>query len=243
MPDKTCRHDYIPIRGWLDLPHALPHNSGLVSIPIVGENNKLPMRLGLLGGTFDPVHVGHLILAQCALEQCRLDEVWFLPAAIAPHKQDRAPALPEHRLAMLELATAGNEQFRVCGYEIDRGGVNYTVDTLRHLREEDAARELCFLLGADMLNDLPNWREAGEVCRLATPVAVRRAGSPEPDFTALSHLTDAERMQEIRRHQVEMPEIGISSTGLRRQIAAGRSIRYRVPHAVACYIEQHGLYR
>ena len=125
------------------------------------------MRLGLLGGTFDPIHYGHLLLAECCREQCRLDAVWFLPAAVPPHKQDRALTPAAQRIEMLELAIAGNAAFSVCRYETDRGGVNYTVDTLTHFREEDPSRELFLLLGADMLFDLPHWRNAAKVCELA----------------------------------------------------------------------------
>jgi len=201
------------------------------------------MRLGVFGGTFDPVHVGHLLLAECCREQCQLDQVCFLPAAVPPHKQGQTLTPPQVRLEMLELATAGNPAFAVSRYETARGGINYTVDTLRHFRAEDPDRELFFLLGADMLRDLPHWREPGEICRLALPVAVRRAGEPAIDFSPLAAWTAAERIDQMRQHQVEMPEIGISSTEIRRRVAAGRSVRYRVPAAVEPYIESHGLYR
>ena len=124
------------------------------------------MRLGMFGGTFDPVHYGHLLLAECCREQCRLDAVWFLPAAVPPHKQDRELTPAGRRIEMLELAIAGNPAFSVCRYETDRGGVNYTVDTLTHFRDEDPGRELFFLLGADMLLDLPHWRNAAQGLRV-----------------------------------------------------------------------------
>ena len=168
------------------------------------------MRIGIYGGSFDPVHYGHLLLAEACREQCRLDEVWFLPAAVAPHKRDREPAAAEHRAAMLDLATAGHPAFRVSRYEIDRGGVNYTVETLEHFTAEDASRELFLLVGADMLNDLPNWRRAKDVCRLALPVAVRRAGSPPVDFDCLRPLVSPDRLERDpcprRRHARDRPE-------------------------------------
>ena len=201
------------------------------------------MRLGLFGGSFDPVHYGHLLLAECCREQCRLDAVWFLPAAVPPHKQDRALTPAVERIEMLELAIAGNFAFSVCRYETDRGGVNYTVDTLTHLREEDPSRELFFLLGADMLLDLPHWRDAARVCELAVPVVVHRPGCGPVDFECLRGIVGPERIELMRRHQVEMPEIGTSSTELRHRISLGQSIRYRVPRAVEMYIETHGLYR
>ena len=201
------------------------------------------MRLGIFGGTFDPIHYGHLLLAESCREQCRLDAVWFLPAAVPPHKQGRELTPAAHRIAMLELATAGNPPFSVCRYEINRGGVNYTVDTLAHFRAEDPERELFFLMGADMFLDLPHWRETRRVCELAVPVVVRRPGTGAVDFDCLCRLVSDERIEAMRCHQVEMPEIGTSSTDLRRRVHLGQSIRYRVPSAVEMYIQTHGLYQ
>lgn len=200
------------------------------------------MRLGIFGGSFDPVHYGHLLLAECCREQGRLDEVRFLPAAVPPHKQGRGLTPADIRMEMLELALAGQSEFSVCRYEADRGGVNYTVDTLTHFRESEPRAKLFFLLGADMLHDLPNWRNAARVCQLAIPVAVRRWGSKPPDFDVLSEIASADRLEQIRRHLVEMPEIGISSTELRRRVSAGMSIRYQTPRAVEKLIEARRLY-
>lgn len=200
------------------------------------------MRLGIFGGTFDPVHFGHLLLAECCREQCGLDAVWFLPAAVAPHKQDREPTAVARRIEMLELAIVGNPAFSVCQYEADRGGVNFTVDTLEHFHKEDPGRELFFLLGADMLADLPLWRNPGRVCELAVPTVVRRPGCGPIDFECLSGVASAERIELMRRHQVEMPGIDTSSTELRRRVEMGQSIRYRTPRAVEMYIETHRLY-
>lgn len=201
------------------------------------------MRLGLFGGSFDPVHYGHLLLAECCREQQRLDRVLFLPAAVPPHKQDRELTPAQTRIDMLELAIAGHEQFAVSRYEAERGGVNYTVDTLRHFRQEDPEGELFFLLGADMLHDLPHWREAAEVCRLAVPIVVRRAGFEEPDFGCLADLASSSRIDLFRQHQVDMPEIQLSSSQIRRRVAAGLSIRFRLPRAVEKLIETQGIYR
>ncbi|HVX10239.1 MAG TPA: nicotinate-nucleotide adenylyltransferase [Pirellulales bacterium] len=200
------------------------------------------MRLGLFGGTFDPIHLGHLLLAEYCRQHCRLDAVWFLPAAEPPHKQrsDLTPA--EQRVEMLELAIGGHEAFSVCTREIERGGVSYTVDTLVQLSAEDPARSLFFLLGGDSLVDLPRWREPARICELALPVVVARPGSPSPDYGPLVSLVSAERLEKIRTHQVEMPQIGISSREIRRRVAAGLSIRYQTPRAVEKYIEVAGLY-
>jgi nicotinate-nucleotide adenylyltransferase len=200
------------------------------------------MRLGIFGGTFDPVHYGHLLLAECCREQCRLDAVWFLPTAVPPHKRQQEMAPATQRIEMLELAIAGNPAFSVCRYETERGGINYTVDTLAHFREEDASRDLFLLLGADMLADLPNWRSAARVCELALPVAVCRPGCGRIDCDRLAKIATPERIEQVRRHQVEMPEIGVSSTEIRRRAASGQSIRYRTPRAVEMYIGTQGLY-
>jgi nicotinate-nucleotide adenylyltransferase len=162
---------------------------------------------------------------------------------VPPHKQgwELTPAI--HRIEMLELATADNPAFSVCRHEIDRGGVNYTVDTLRHFQEEEPERELFFLMGADMFLDLPHWREAARVCELALPVVVHRPGAGPIDFDCLSGIASDERIEAIRHHQIEMPEIGTSGTDLRRRVHLGQSIRYRVPPAVEMYIQTHGLYR
>ena len=172
-----------------------------------------------------------------------MDAVWFLPTAVPPHKLDQELTPAAQRIEMLELAIAGNPAFSVCRYETDRGGVNYTVDTLTHFYQQDPDREFFFLMGADMLLDLPNWRNATRVCELALPLVVRRPDAGAIDFGCLRAIASPERIEQIHNHQVEMPEIGLSGTELRRRVQTGQSIRYRVPRAVEVYIETHGLYR
>lgn len=201
------------------------------------------MRLGIFGGTFDPIHYGHLLLAECCREQCGLDAVWLMPAGVPPHKQGQDATPAALRIEMIELAVAGNPAFSVCRYEADRGGVNYTVNTLTHLQKEDPARELFFLMGADMFLDLPHWHKPAEICRLAVPVAVGRHGEKPITFDHLTELVSPERLEILRKHQVEMPEIGLSATDIRRRVSLGKSIRYMVPRAVEAFIESHGLYR
>ncbi|MCA9119905.1 MAG: nicotinate (nicotinamide) nucleotide adenylyltransferase [Planctomycetaceae bacterium] len=200
-------------------------------------------KLGVFGGSFDPIHFGHLLLAESCREQCALDQVLFVPAAVAPHKQSRTMTSARDRIEMLRLAIGGHEQLAVSTIEIDRGGVSYTVDTLAALAEQYVGSSLFFLMGADSLKELPTWREPHRLCELAVPLVVRRAGSPEPDFSVISHLVGQARLDEIREHQVEMPIVELSSTEMRRRVAARRSIRYRTPRAVEKYIETHGLYR
>lgn len=203
---------------------------------------EFAVRLGLFGGTFDPVHDGHLLLAECCREQCRLDAVWFLPAAQPPHKQGQTITPTHERIEMLELAIAGHPSFAICRHEIDRGGVSYTVDTLTHFHAEDPDRELFFLMGADMLLDLPHWRKPAKVCELATPVVVCRPTCGPLEFSCLDGIVAPKRIEAIRGHRVEMPEIGTSGSELRRRVSLGQSIRYRVPPAVELYIATHGLY-
>ncbi len=201
------------------------------------------MRLGLYGGSFDPVHYGHLLLAECCREELNLDVVWLTPTATSPFKQGCASAPAKHRVEMLKLAVAGHEALHVSTVEIDRGGVSYTVDTLAELHAQYPEAELFFLMGADSFQDFPNWREPARICELAIPVAVARPDYPPVNYDLLQGLTTPERLEAIRRCQVTMPLVDLSSTDLRRRVAAGKSIRYRTPRAVEKYIETHGLYR
>ncbi len=206
------------------------------------------MRLGIFGGTFDPVHYGHLLVAESCREQLRLDEVWFLPAAVPPHKQRPELTPAAQRMEMLALAIGGHEAFGVSTYEVDRGGVNYTVDSLAHFYQEDPTRELFFLMGADSLRDLATWREPRRICELAVPAVVVRTlpdadDAETADLIPLASLVSPERLEIIRRHEVRMPRVDLSSSDIRRRVAAGRSIRFQTPRAVEKYIEAHGLYK
>ncbi|TWT99803.1 Nicotinate-nucleotide adenylyltransferase [Botrimarina colliarenosi] len=188
------------------------------------------MRLGLFGGSFDPVHNGHLALAACCAEQGQLDAVWLIPAAVQPLKPDGPVAADADRVAMLRLATEGQAGREVSTIEIDRGGVSYTVDTLRQMRGQLPDAELFFLMGADTLRDFSSWREPAEVLRLARPMVVQRPGEGGV-ATEVPHL------------RIDMPPMAVSSSDLRRRIAAGESIVGLVPDTVAEYIARHGLYR
>lgn len=203
----------------------------------------MSQRLGIFGGTFDPVHYGHLLLAETCREAARLDQVWFVPAATPPHKQERLLSSAQQRIEMLELAIAGHPGLGISRIEIERGGVSYTVETLATLHASHPAAELFFLMGADSLHDLPTWREPARICELATPLVVRRAGSAEPDFGSLAAFLSPRRLAEIRDQQIEMPVMELSSTDLRARAATGRSLRFRTPRAVEKYIETNSLYR
>jgi nicotinate-nucleotide adenylyltransferase len=205
------------------------------------------MRIGVYGGSFDPVHIGHLLLAECCREQAGLDRVLFVPAATQPHKQNRRLADPQHRIDMLRLATGGHPAFEVATLEIDRGGVSYTVDTLAALKSAHPAAELCLLLGPDALAGLPTWREPRRIADLATLVAVERESLDDLRAAAttsgLAELLGADRLATLLDRRVRMPAIGIRASDLRAAVAADRSIRYRTPRAVEAYIAAHGLYR
>lgn len=200
------------------------------------------MRLGIFGGSFDPVHFGHLLLAESCLEQLRLDRVLFVPAGAPPHKQGHELTPAGQRLEMLALAIAGHPAFEVSPLEIDRGGVTYTVDTLEALRAERPADELFLLLGGDMFADLSNWRRPKRVVELALPAVVNRPGAPPLDFGLLAGLATPERRQAAEAAQVQMPLVGFSSSEIRLRVSEGRSIRFRTPRAVEKYIEVQGLY-
>ena len=201
------------------------------------------MRIGLFGGSFDPVHRGHLLLAECCWRQAHLDRVEFMPTAQQPLKPRGPVASEADRIAMLRLAIAERPEFELSLVEIERGGVSYTVETLRQLRSERPDAEFFFLMGADSLNDFPAWREPGEICELATPLVVRRAGMAELNFDSLTSLVSTAKLAEIRQLEVEMPATPISSSEIRRLIAEGGEWRSLVPPGVADYIEEQGLYR
>jgi nicotinate-nucleotide adenylyltransferase len=197
------------------------------------------MRLGIFGGSFDPVHRAHLALARACQQQAQLDEVWFTPTAIQPLKHKGPRATDSARVEMLRLAIGDELTWRVCTIEIDRGGLSYTVDTLRQIREELPKASLFFLIGADALNDVAKWKEPREIFRMATPLVVHRAGERGPNFEQLKQLCT----EETKPQSIQMPAMEISSSEIRRQVEAGQSIDRLVPEAVAEFISEHRLYR
>lgn len=211
--------------------------------------DQRPIRLGIYGGSFDPVHLGHLLLAETCREACELDRVLFLPCRQSPHKPRGAIATGQQRVEMLEFAVAGDSRFGVCSIELERSGPSYTVETLRQLRVEQPDCDLFFLMGADSLADLPLWREPHAILELATIVAVNRGHRPPPDWATLeSRLKergqappDPGRFRD-RVRLVTMPAIDLSATEIRERVRSGLSLRFRVPRAVEEYIRQNGLY-
>lgn len=187
------------------------------------------MRVGLLGGTFDPPHLGHLLIAEQSREQLGLDEVWFLPAPNPPHKDGIATS-PEQRLRLVEAAIADHESFRISRIEFERDEKSYTVDTMKELKRRYPGHEFFFLLGADSLSSLDAWHDPEELYRLVRFGAVARPGS--------RYLIP----EGARVTAVDMPQLELSSTDIRKRIERGRSIRYMVPEAVRRLIEEWRLY-
>lgn len=194
-----------------------------------------PARVGLLGGTFDPPHLGHLVVAQDVAEALDLEEVRFVVAARPPLKPDRQPAPGEVRAAMVEAAVADDPRFRLSRIELDRGGTSYSVDTVRALSEAEPSVEWFLVIGADQLPQLPEWREPEELARLARLVVVSRRGRV-PEGPGPGDLR-------VAWQSVEVTRIDVSSTEIRARIAGGRSVRYLVPEGVRGIIEASGLYR
>jgi len=201
------------------------------------------VRIAVFGGSFDPVHYGHLLLAETCREACALDLVLLMPNAIPPHKPDRQLTPVRQRLQMLQLAVADCAGLEVSSLEADRGGVSYTVETLEEVRSRYPDASIFFLMGADALRDLPGWREPTRICELARPLIVARPGGPDPDLSILHRLRGNSTPSDGEPTVLPMPRIDISSTELRERVRAGRSIRFRTPRSVEEYVRQHRLYR
>ena len=195
--------------------------------------------IGILGGTFNPPHMGHLVMAQEALDQLDLDRVVFMPVAVPPHKEAREDPGAEARLELCRLAVAGDERFKVSSLEVDRGGASFTVDTLKELHDVEPEHELTFIVGGDMAQSLPAWREPETILALARLAVAEREGVRREDIARrLESLHDGSRVVFF-----DMPRIDVSSSAIRRRVAEGRPIRYLVPDSVAAAIAERGFYR
>ncbi|HMF87317.1 MAG TPA: nicotinate-nucleotide adenylyltransferase [Gemmatimonadaceae bacterium] len=192
------------------------------------------MRIGVFGGTFDPPHVGHLLLASDAREALRLDRLIFIPAGQQPFKVDMPPvASPRDRLEMVRLAIADDANYAADDTEITRAGLSYTVDTLEHLGKRHAGAELFLLLGQDSLAGFPEWRNPARIQELATLALMMRSGAPD-----VGDWRNAERVVMVSTRRVD-----VSSTEVRDRLRAGKSIKGFVPESVEQFIEARGLYR
>jgi nicotinate-nucleotide adenylyltransferase len=195
-------------------------------------------RVGILGGAFNPPHIGHLICAQEATVQLALDSVEFVPTPRPPHREIEQDPGAEVRLEMCELAVADDDRFSTSRIELDREGPSYTSDTLRQLHEARPEDELFLLLGGDQAERLPTWHEPDAVLALATVCAVERVGySRNAIVIKLARLKGAEKLRFL-----EMPVIQVSSSSVRRRVSRGQPIRYLVPDPVASFIGEKGLY-
>ena len=196
-------------------------------------------RVGILGGTFNPPHIGHLVCAQEARAQLGLDRVVLMPAATPPHKEIADDPGAAGRLGLCRVAVAGDAGLEVCGLEFDREGPSYTADTLRLLHDREPGDELTFIVGGDMAESLPRWHEPREVLRLAVLAVAERDEARAGDLAGrLAPLHDGTRVRFF-----EMPRLDVSSSDLRARVADGRPIRHLVPDAVAAQIAANGWYR
>ncbi|HBE65478.1 MAG TPA: nicotinate (nicotinamide) nucleotide adenylyltransferase [Rhodopirellula baltica] len=199
--------------------------------------------IGILGGSFDPVHVGHLWMAESALEQLPIEHVRWIPAATSPLKPHGPVASNEHRLQMLRLALSGQSGLVIDDWELRQDSVSYTLLTLEYLQEQFPDRPLYLIIGADSLASFDRWREPEQILKRCHLAVIARGGDPPPDYSILDGMTDETQIQRIRESQIQMPQIEISSSDLRNRIATGRSIRFRVPHPVATLIDNEKMYR
>ena len=205
-------------------------------------------KIGLFGGSFDPIHHGHLMLAELCRDALQLDQVRFLVANVSPLKTNQKTASNRDRIEMVKLAIGGNPFFELDTREIDRGGVSYTLDSVRSIHEEllrkgEIETELFLLMGADVLKDIAKWHQPKQLFELIIPCVICRGGFGDPAWEHLKPFMSEERFFEAQRLHVAAPQVDISSTNLRSRIGKGLSIRYQVPPAVNAYILAHSLYQ
>jgi len=201
-------------------------------------------KVGLFGGTFNPIHFGHLITARSVLEQLALDWVVFIPSANPPHKSPAGLIDAEHRLEMVRLAVEGEPGFALEDCEIRRGGPSYTVETVAYFRERLGAQaDVFWIIGADSLPELPSWYRIAELVEACRIVTASRPGWETPDLTPLRRCLNDRQIARLGEMILQTPRIDISATQIRARVRQGRSIRYLVPEAVREYILARGLYR
>ncbi|HUP79489.1 MAG TPA: nicotinate-nucleotide adenylyltransferase [Pirellula sp.] len=201
------------------------------------------IRIGIFGGSFDPIHIGHLLVAELCAESLELDQVRFLIANVSPFKTDNQPASNKVRTDMVKLAIGGNPKFEIDTREIDRGGVSYTIDSVRSIVVENRDSKLYLLMGSDAIIDIAKWREPIELFKLVSPCVVSRGGVGEPQWVVLEPFIDAVRLGEAIKSKVIAPQVEVSSSDLRERVKRGKSIRYQVSPAVELFIRENGLYR
>lgn len=192
-------------------------------------------RIGIMGGTFDPIHTGHLVAAESAKHGAVLDEVWFMPVYVPPHKSHAPEASPEERMEMVRLAVEPVNYFRSCDYEMQKGGVSYSYDTVCELKRMYPDSKFSYIIGADMVEYLPKWHKINELARMITFIGLRR-----PGFSDDLSILPADLRQAVTI--VPMPLLDISSTQIRQRIKRKDSVRFLVPESVYQHMKGMGLY-
>ncbi len=197
------------------------------------------MKLAIMGGTFNPIHIGHLVCAEEAVSQFELDQVLFMPTGLPPHKEIRKGVSSEARFQMCMIATRDNPLFEVSRYEINREETSYTVDTIRHFRRQQPETDLYFISGADAILEILEWKDPDELLSMAMLIGATRPGYPLDRISG-----NLEKFLQAKKVKImEIPGIGISSTMIRDRVSEGKSIRYLVPEGVRRFIYEEGLYR
>lgn len=197
-------------------------------LAVLHRSSEYIQRIGIMGGTFNPPHLGHLMMAEQVKHQLALDAVWFLPSADPPHQDHKETLAAVHREEMVRLAIADNPDFFLERYEVARGGKNYTIDTMQALCDANPNTQFYFIIGADMVAYLPKWHRINELIDKVQFVAVQRVGYPQQSPYPVIW--------------VDVPRIDLSSTEIRLRVALHQSIRYQVPESVRAYILEKGLY-
>ena len=192
--------------------------------------------MGIIGGTFDPIHIGHLIMADQVLFYGRLDEIWFMPANIPPHKQNRNIASKEDRVEMIQRAIQHEPKYQLCTIELERSGPSYTLNTVKELKENYSDHEFSFIIGGDMIQYLPKWYGIQELLSLIQFIGLERPGY------SFENLSEAEKSMIKQVKMIPMPQLEISSTLIRKWVKEGKTLRYVVPASVETYIKEYHIY-
>ncbi|RDY32775.1 nicotinate-nucleotide adenylyltransferase [Lachnotalea glycerini] len=198
-------------------------------------------RIGIMGGTFDPIHVGHLMLAEQAYDKFNMDKILIMPAGNPPHKDNEVSALIKHRVSMVRLAIEGNKHFELSLIEVERSGYTYTYETLENLTKENSNIEYYFIIGADSLLELHKWKEPEKICRDCTILVATRYNLKSKELN--KKIDEITKKYNAKIYLLDTPNIDLSSTYIRTAVSAGKSIKYYVTSDVERYIYKNNLYK